>query len=191
VTAPIAGVVTEIRSRVGSTVAPTAAILTLIPPELEIVVQADEGLLGQLQPGQVANVSVEAYPKDAFSGTVKGIAPVLDPRTRSVAVQVEISDPQGKLKPGMFTQLGIQTGTRQAALIVPRDAVLRVGAIDPTAPPQNIVYTVNESRVRRTIVALGVSDGKNVEILQGLSEGVDVVLNPRADFLDGELISTS
>jgi len=191
VTAPIAGIVTEIRASVGSTVAPGAAIMTLIPPELQIVVQADESLIAQLQIGQTANVSVESYPKDAFSGTVKGIAPVLDPRTRSVAVQVDVSDPQGKLRPGMFTQLGIQTGLRQGALIVPREAVLKVGAIDPTAPPQNIVYTVNESRVRRTVVGLGISDGKNVEIVQGLSEGVDLVLNPRADFLDGELISGS
>ena len=152
--------------------------------------QADESLVPQLQVGQIANVSVESYPKDAFSGTVKGIAPVLDPRTRSVAVQVEVSDPQGKLRPGMFTQLGIQTGQRQSVLMVPREAVLKVGAIDPSAPPQNVVYTVSESRVRRTVVGLGVSDGKNVEIVQGLAEGVDLVLNPRPDFLDGELISS-
>ena len=190
ITAPIAGIVTEIRAGVGSTVAPGATIMTIIPPEMQIVVQADESLVPQLQVGQIANVSVESYPKDAFSGTVKGIAPVLDPRTRSVAVQVDVSDPQGKLRPGMFTQLGIQTGQRQSVLMVPREAVLKVGAIDPSAPPQNVVYTVSESRVRRTVVGLGVSDGKNVEIVQGLAEGVDLVLNPRPDFLDGELISS-
>jgi RND family efflux transporter MFP subunit len=191
ITAPIAGIVTEIRAAVGSTVGPNGAIMVIIPPELQIVVQAEESLIPQLQVGQVASVSVESYPKDAFSGTVKGIAPVLDPRTRTVAVQVDVSDPQGKLKPGMFTQLGIQTGQRQGALIVPREAVIKIGQIDPTAPPQNVVYTVTESRVRRTVVGLGISDGKNVEITQGLAEGVDLVLNPRSDFLDGELISTS
>jgi RND family efflux transporter MFP subunit len=189
--APINGIVTEVKASVGSTVSPNASILTLIPPEMQVVVQADENLIPQLQVGQSANFSVESYPKDAFTGTVKGIAPVLDPRTRSVAVSIEVADPQGKLRPGMFAQLGVQTGQRQAALMVPRDAVLKVGAIDPSAPPQNIVYTVAESRVHRQVVSLGVSDGKNVEIVQGLAEGVELVLNPRPDFLEGELISPS
>jgi RND family efflux transporter MFP subunit len=190
-TAPINGIVTEVKTSVGSTVSPNGSILTLIPPEMQVVVQADENLIPQLQVGQSANLSVESYPKDAFTGTVKGIAPVLDPRTRSVAVAIEVADPQGKLRPGMFAQLGVQTGQRQAALMVPRDAVLKVGSIDPSAPPQNIVYTVAESRVHRQVVSLGVSDGKNVEIVQGLAEGVELVLNPRPDFLEGELISPS
>jgi RND family efflux transporter MFP subunit len=156
-----------------------------------VVVQADENLIPQLQVGQSANLSVESYPKDGFTGTIKGIAPVLDPRTRSVAVSIEVSDPQGKLRPGMFTQLAVQTGQRPSALMVPRDAVIRVSALDPNAPPQNVVYTVTESRVHRQVVSLGVSDGKNVEIVQGLTEGVDLVLNPRPDFLEGELITAT
>lgn len=189
ITAPITGIVTDIKAVVGSTVGPSAAIITLIPPEMRVVVQADESQVTQLQVGQSANLSVESYPKDAFSGTVKGIAPVLDPRTHSVAVQIEIPDPQGKLRPGMFAQLEIQTGQRPSALIVPKEAVLRVSAVDPTLGIQSVVYTVADNRVHRQVVTVGASDGKNIEVVQGLNEGVDLVLNPRADFLDGELIS--
>ena len=119
---------------------------------------------------------------------MKAVAPVLDPRTRTVAVQIDIPDPQGKLKPGMFAQLAVQTGQRAGALMVPKEAVLRVGSVDPKAPVQNVVYTVTESRVHKTIVSLGATDGKSVEIVQGLQEGIDLVLNPRPDFLEGELI---
>jgi len=191
ITAPIAGIVTGINATVGSTVGPNAAIMTLIPPEMRVVVQADESQVPQLQVGQTANLSVESYPKDAFSGTVKAIAPVLDPRARTVAVQIEVPDPQGKLRPGMFTQLAIQTGQKPGVLMVPREAILKVGSVDPTAAVQTVVYTVSDSRVHRQVVSLGASDGKNVEIATGLSEGVDLVLNPRPDFLDGELISAS
>jgi RND family efflux transporter MFP subunit len=190
ITAPIAGVVTDVPAAIGSTVSPAAAILTLIPAELQVVVQVDENQLGQLQPGQTANLSVDGYPRDAFTGRVKGIAPALDPRTRTAAVQVEVADPQGKLRPGMFAQLAIQTGQRQGAVLVPKEAVLRLAPIDgSTLPPQTVVYTVTDSRVHRQIVSIGASDTRSVEIVQGVTEGVDLILNPRADLIEGELIS--
>jgi multidrug efflux pump subunit AcrA (membrane-fusion protein) len=89
----------------------------------------------------------------------------------------------------MFAQLAIQLGQRQATLMVPKEAVLRVAPVDPTAPMQNVVYTVASGRVHKQPVTTGVSDTRNIEILQGVQEGVDVVLNPRPDFLEGELIS--
>jgi HlyD family secretion protein len=191
ITAPIAGVVTDIKATVGSTVSPSAAIMTLIPPDMQVVVQADEAQLSQLQAGQAARLSIEGFAREAFTGTVRAIAPVLDPRTRTVAVQIDVPDPQGKLKPGMFAQLAIQTGQHAGALMVPKDAVLRVGSVDPTAPVQSVVYTVSESRVHKQVVSLGASDGKNIEIVDGLQEGVDLVLNPRPDFLEGELIAAT
>jgi hypothetical protein len=72
--------------------------------------------------------------------------------------------------------------------MVPKEAVLRMASVDPTAPLQNVVYTVAEGRVHKQIVSLGASDGKSIEIVQGLQEGVDLILNPRPDFLEGELI---
>ncbi|HEY2595250.1 MAG TPA: efflux RND transporter periplasmic adaptor subunit, partial [Chloroflexota bacterium] len=190
ITSPIDAVVTVINATVGSSVGPNASIMTLIPPVMQVIVNADASQLPQIQVGQGANLSVDSFPRDAFSGTVKSIAPVLDPRTRTAAVEVDIPDPQGKLKPGMFTQLAIQLGQHQATLMVPKEAVLTMGAVDPTAPPQQVVFTVANGRIYKQVVSIGLSDGKNTEILQGgVQEGMDVVLNPRPDFLDGELIS--
>jgi RND family efflux transporter MFP subunit len=191
ITAPVAGVVSDIAARVGATVTPGAAIMTLMPPDMQVVVQADESQVGQLQVGQTANLSVDGFPRDAFTGTVKGIAPALDPRTRAVAVQIDVADPQGKLRPGMFAQLGIQTGQRPGAVLVPKDAVLRVTPIDGAPFQQTVVYTVADGRVHRQVVSLGASDARSFEIVQGLSEGVDLVLNPRPDFIEGELISAA
>jgi RND family efflux transporter MFP subunit len=188
-TAPIDGIVTDIKARVGTTVGPTAAVMTLVPPDLQVVVRADQSQLPQLQTGQPVNLSIQGFDKDAFNGTVTAIAPVLDPRTRSVAVQIDVPDPQRKLKPGMFTQLAIQTGQRPGALLVPKDAVMQVGSVDPTAPVQNVVYLVNQGRLHRQVVSTGATDGKSIEIVQGVDEGADLVLNPRTDFLEGELIS--
>jgi multidrug efflux pump subunit AcrA (membrane-fusion protein) len=102
-----------------------------------------------------------------------------------------VPDPQNKLKPGMFAQLAIQTGQHPSALLVPKEAVLRMPSIDPTAPLQNVVFTVADGRVHKQTVSLGATDGKNIEVVQGLQEGVDLVLNPRPDFLEGELIGAT
>ena len=189
VTSPIDGTVTDIKVAVGAAVGPGASIMTLIPPNMQAIVNVDDIQAPQLQVGQSVSLSVESFPQDAFAGTVKAIAPVLDPRTRTVAVQIDVPDPQSKLKPGMFAQLAIQVGQHAGALMVPKEAVLKVGSVDPTAPVQTVVYTVTESRVHKQVVSLGTTDGKNVEIVQGLQEGIDVVLNPRPDFLEGELIA--
>jgi RND family efflux transporter MFP subunit len=190
ITSPINGVVTDISATVGSSVGPSASIMTLIPPDMQVVVNADASQLPQIQIGQSASLSVDSFPRDAFSGSVKSIAPVLDPRTHTAAVEVDIPDPQGKLKPGMFAQMAVNLGQHQATLMVPREAVLTMGSVDPTAPPQQVVFTVADGRVHKQVVSIGLSDGKNAEITQGgIQEGMDVVLNPRPDFLDGELIS--
>ncbi len=190
ITAPVNGVVTDISAQVGATVGPSGAIMTLIPPELVANVNADEAAASQLAVGQTAKMTVESYPQSTFQGVVKAIAPVLDPHTRTVAVEVEIGDPQGKLKPGMYSQMAIQTEVHQNALLVPREAVVHAPPSDG-APPQTLVYVVVESRLRRQKVSLGAGDDKNVEILQGLSEGDNVVLNPGNDLIDGQLISAT
>ncbi len=189
ITAPINGTVAAVSTSVGATAGPTASVVTLIPPDLQVVVNADEAQLGQLQVGQAANLSVESFPRDAFSGSVKAIAPVLDPRNRTAAVELDIPDPQGKLKPGMFAQIAIQLGQHQATVYVPKEAVIKLAAVDPSAPPQNVVFTVTDGRLHKQVVTLGISDAKNIEILQGIQEGADLVLDPHPDFLDGELIA--
>jgi RND family efflux transporter MFP subunit len=189
--APSDGTVTKVSATVGSMVGPTGPVLTLIPPELQALVQVEEGQAPRLEVGQSVALSVDAFPNEAFSGSVKAVAPVLDPRSRTVAVKVEASDPQGKLRPGMFVQLQIKTGQRAGALTVPKEAIVRVPGVDAAAPTQTVVYQVVDNRVKRLRVVLGTADARNVEILQGLTEGVDVVLNPRSDLLDGELLSGS
>lgn len=187
ITAPVNAVVVEVSAQTGATVGPTAAIVTLIPPELQAAVNVDESQATQLEVGQTVQLSVDSLPQDVFQGVVKGIAPILDPRTRTVAVEIEVPDPRGKLRPGTFSQLQIQTGSHHDAVLVPKDAVLRMPALEAT-PAQTLVYLVVDNRVRRQKVTVGASDSRNVEVLQGLNEGADVVVNPTADLIDGQLI---
>ena len=96
--------------------------------------------------------------------------------------------------PVVGTEENPRSGKR-AAVLRPDKPTSQVGilmqSVDATAPVQTVVFTVVDSRLRRQVVSLGASDTRNIEVLQGLAEGVDLVLNPRADLIDGELVTAT
>jgi HlyD family secretion protein len=176
-TTPISGVVAETMVTQGSSIGAGTPVVRIQPPDYELILTVEERQIGQLQIGQGVNVVVDAYPNESFSGTVRSLAPTVDLRTRTVAAKVDVLDPQLKLKAGLFAQTAIAGQRRQNALLVPREAI--VAGVDPS------VMQVVDGRVRRQTILTGVSDGRIVEVVQGLAEGAEVVLSP-AGLVDGD-----
>ncbi|MFA5038074.1 MAG: efflux RND transporter periplasmic adaptor subunit [Candidatus Omnitrophota bacterium] len=110
------------------------AQMSLVLPEDKAWVYADifEYDLAWVKQGQKAEVTTTAYPGEVFEGVIKSISPVLDPKTRSVRVRLEIDNPDRKLKPEMYANVVIQSlyegpdGARKM-LAVPQEAVLDTG----------------------------------------------------------------
>lgn len=180
VAAPFSGVVSEVLIQPGALVAPGTPLMTLLPPSFEVVIPLPESQIGQVAVGQPVRIGVDAYPNEEFTGAVKAIAPAVDPRTRNVALRVEVVDPGFKLKSGMFAQLAIASPTRRATLLAPREAVV-------SRPGEQNVFQVIDGRARRQPVQTGASDGRSVEILAGLPEGAEVVISPAAQ-ADGAVV---
>ena len=178
--APFSGMVSEVHAASGVLVAPGTPLLTIVPPNFEVVIPLPETQLGQVAVGQPVRLGVDAFPNQEFTGAVKAIAPVVDPRTRSVALRVEVVDPGFKLKSGMFAQLSVAAPTKRGALLAPREAVVSRGN------EQN-VYQVIDGRARRQPVQVGATDGRTVEILAGLPDGAELVLTPSAQ-ADGAIV---
>jgi membrane fusion protein (multidrug efflux system) len=173
IVAPFAGMISEVHAPAGTLVAPGTPVLTLVPPNYEVVVPFPELQIGQVAVGQPVKVGVDAYQSEEFVGTVRSVAPVVDPRTRTVAVRVEVSDPGYKLKSGMYAQLAIASPARRGTLLVPREAVVgRSGELS--------VFQVIDGKARRQPIQAGATDGRAIEILAGAAEGVEVVLSPSA-----------
>ena len=177
--APINGVVAQTHQLQGSPVAAGSPLVAIQPPDFELVLAVDERQLALVDPGQGVTISVDAYPGESFSGTVRSVAPAVDARTRTLATKVDVVDPRLKLKAGLFAQAAIAGARKQNALLLPREAIL-VG-------PDPAVMQVVDGRARRHPVQVGATDGRNVEILQGLPDGAEVAIGPSLS--EGDLVA--
>jgi Cu(I)/Ag(I) efflux system membrane fusion protein len=130
--------------------------------------------LGGIKVGQLGVARFPAFPGRDFHGRVRFIDPVLDPATRTAGVRVELPNPGGLLKPGMFATAELRVDLGRG-LAIPRSAVLDTGA-------RQVVYVqVAPGRFAGREVRLGSPAGDQVQVLAGLVAGERVVTS--ANFL--------
>jgi cobalt-zinc-cadmium efflux system membrane fusion protein len=118
---------------------------------------------------QKVDVIVSAYPHAIFSGTITYISDVLDPATRTMRLRVTVPNPDRVLKPEMFATVRVYAAPTPDALTVPLAAV----QIGPTGKMVFVQRGTNEFEVR--MVKLGSEQGDVVTVLDGVSEGEQVV----------------
>ena len=167
-TSPLDGVVIDRHAEPGGSVEPNAHLFEIADlREVLAVGRLFEGQIAAVAIGQSVRVGVPSYPDVAFDGVVERLGGVLDAASRSLPVYVRVKNPRAELRPGMRAELAIVTGASDAALAVPRSAVLgdfgalfvfREASDDPT-------------RFERVPVVTGASDDRWVEIVEGLLPG--------------------
>jgi Cu(I)/Ag(I) efflux system membrane fusion protein len=114
--------------------------------------------------GNGVTLSVQAYPAENFPGRVIFIEPVVNNETRTVRVRLEVPNPRGKLRPGMYAE-GEITVRKENTLGVPRQAVLNTGR-------QSVVWVeVAKNTFEPRRVSTGIAGETFVEILSGLRGG--------------------
>src|SRR5205814_6406206 len=94
---------------------------------VRLVANIVEKDIRRMTPGLPADVEVDAYPGEKFVGKVGHIAPVLDPATRTGQIEVEIQNPQFRLKPGMYAKVSFTVDKRDKVLVIPLTALADVG----------------------------------------------------------------
>lgn len=134
------------------------------------IVMADvpEGRLNQVRIGQGCIARFFGLPKEPFPGRVKSIAPVLSAERRSLRVLFTIDDPDDKLRPGMFAEIGLGTDQRQA-LLVPADAILHIGRAD------YVLLQDGAETWQIVEVQVGEPYHNEIQILDGLEAGARVI----------------
>lgn len=179
VESPISGTITRRPVNVGAQVGPQTALFTVQDvAALKLEVSVDAASFARLAKGREALVTVDALTGQTFSGKVAVMSPSLDGVTRRAALELEIDNASGKLMPNMFAHADIAVGDLQAALVVPREAVLE-------AAGGARVYRVRDGKVSSVKPRLGPVDGNRVVVLEGLAEGDQVAVTGVANLTDG------
>jgi Cu(I)/Ag(I) efflux system membrane fusion protein len=140
-----------------------------------VLVDVAERDLASISENQAATVRVRSYPDRTFAGKVALVYPHLNPATRTVRVRIELPNPDLLLRPDMYAEAEINTGTDEPVLAVPDSAVIDSGS------RQLVLVDKGGGRFEPRPVRLGRHGTGYVEVREGLAEGEVVVTS--ANFL--------
>lgn len=173
---PVSGIVTEKKAVQGMRFMPGEALYQVTDlSAVWLVADVFEQDLGMVNTGATVVVSIQAYPDKAFTGKVTYVYPTLKAETRTVPVRVELANPGGLLKPGMFAQMEVQVGGKGPVVTVPVSAVIDSGT------RQIVLIQLKEGQFEPREVKLGARSDTHVEVLEGVKDGDQVVV--AANFL--------
>jgi Cu(I)/Ag(I) efflux system membrane fusion protein len=120
-------------------------------------------------------MNLEYAPGKEWQGKVDYVYPSLNPKTRTGQVRIHFDNPDGFLKPGMFANLNIKAGLGDKNLIIPKEALIRMGGSN------RVVLALGDGKFKSVNVDVGRLGSSRVEILSGLMAGDDIVTS--AQFL--------
>ena len=189
ITSPIDGIVLSKAVEEGQTVAAsfsTPELFTIAQnlKEMQVVADVDEADIGDVREGERVTFTVDAYPDDTFEGTVKQVRQEATTTNNVVTYEVVISAPKAdlKLKPGLTANVTIYTAERKNVTCVPSKA-LRYTPTKETIGKRKIVdcngknkvWTLEGNNIVAHRVNIGMTDGTNTELLDGLKTGTQVI----------------
>jgi RND family efflux transporter MFP subunit len=191
--APFDGVVTQRRFNPGDYIrsgneAGNEPLLTVDRTDLfRVVVQIPDRDVPYTDPGDTAFVQIDALPGSKFPAKVSRIASFEDPQTRLMKIELDLPNPTGRIRHGMYGQVTIVLDQEKELLSLPSSCL--VGKVEDG---KGIVYVVRDGHAQRTAVRLGTDNGLRVAVLGGLNREDDVVLHPGNALADGvEVAPTS
>ncbi len=192
--APFEGLVIRKDAEVGEVLAPMGAgnsrgsVLTIVDPtSLEVQVELSERRIARVTEGDRAMIFLDADPEQGIEGTVRKIWPRADRSKGSIELRVTLGSRPAMLRPEMAARVVFKGGTpatgpaREAYVTVPAEAIATRGG-------QDVVFVVEDDRVRRVSIVQDAREGAAVVVTQGLRGGELVVLAPAAGLTDGSQV---
>jgi len=192
ITSPIDGVVLSKSVEEGQTVAAsfnTPELFTIAQDltDMRVIADIDEADIGGVKEGQRVTFTVDAFPDDKFEGEVTQVRQQATTESNVVTYEVVISAPNNdlKLKPGLTANVTIYTMEKNGVLaapakalrFMPNEALLQKGQqIEDVEAPQK-VWTLEGNTFKAHKVETGTSNGMLTEIVSGISEGAEILVD--------------
>ncbi|WP_062789212.1 efflux RND transporter periplasmic adaptor subunit [Aquitalea pelogenes] len=170
ISTPVGGVIQELDVRSGMTVGmgmTLAKINGLGTVWLEAAIP--EAQAGRVRTGQPLAAQLTAYPGETFKGKVIAVLPQTNADSRTLRIRIELPNRDGRLKPGMFAQVRLETGTGKPAIMVPSEAIIRTGTRTV------VLLAADGGHYQPVEVQIGQESGGKTVILKGLEAGQKVV----------------
>ena len=182
--APFEGYVAERLVALGQFVQPQTPIMRIVGLQpLKLTAVVPEKFAPWIETGRPIVVHVDAYPDQPFDGKVVRISPSVNLKSRAFAIEGEVPNPEGRLKPGTFARVQIATDHVDRAVTIPASAVQsRYGT--------NRVFVVESGKLSGREVILGDRLGDQVEVSKGLDAGTPLVAGDVEQLADGMKVST-
>lgn len=189
--APFDGIITERHIDTGHLVQPSRGpqdqpLFVLIQADtVRIFIDVPEAEAALVEPGRVARILVSAFGNATFEGKVARTGWALQAGTRSLRCEIDVPNPDGKLRPGMYAQVDLTVAERPDALAVPKSAIV-------TQDGQAFCVTVSsDGTIVRKPVQTGIRSLTDIEIISGLDGSEDILTANAAAFTDGQKVERS
>jgi len=184
--APIDGVIVERKSAAGEQVDKAKEIFTISEPtNLWVIAEIKERDIGAVKVSQDASFSVLAYPGETFRGKVVRLGNQVEAESRTLEVRIEVSNADGRLKPGMFADVEITTTILQDIIVIPDSA------LQTDEENQIIFVALDGNKFQKRVVKLGMEQRGRAQVLEGLKVGEKIVTDGsfilKSEMLKGEL----
>jgi len=186
VTAPYDGVVTERRIDIGDLVTTGSTLLYGVSQydQVRVFVNVPQSASVDVGVSTVVRISAAALPKRDFEGTVTRTSESIDPRARTLRVEIDLKNQDHALLPGMYVQAEFHLKSANFVQVPASALLFRTGG------PQVAIIT-GDGTVKFQDVTIGRDDGNFIEIASGLSDGDRVALNISSEIADGARVTVS
>jgi RND family efflux transporter MFP subunit len=190
ITAPFSGVITKrwvdpgalIPASTSSSTPKSAAVVTLMDfSTVRIDVAIPDTEAPFIKKDLPVKVTVNELPGRTFQGTITRFSYALDESTKTMATEIEISNPDLALRPGMWAAVEIELQKKENALLIPAEALV-------IEKNKNSVFVVRDKKALKVALTTGFDDGVNLEILKGCGPNDAVIVAGKQSVTDGQKV---
>ncbi len=180
--APFSGRVTQRMVQLGQHVRPGEDLFTVadFDPLVARIYLPERDVLA-LENGRRVRITLKADEAIRFDGRIRRISPVVDTATGTVKVTVEAASPPRAVRPGAFVRVDIVRESRQAALLLPREAVVR-------ELQKAYVFVADDGVAHKRAITLGLEENGSVEVVAGVAAGERVIVAGQGGLKDGSAV---